>query len=322
MRKKSLTIITNGSLIRKENTIYFENKNGKKPLAIEGIYDIYIYGKVNITSQVLNYLSQKGIAVHFFNHYGYYTGSFYPRESLHSGYLVVNQVEHYLDKDKRLKLAKLFIIGAIKNIEKNLRKFKKLVKLDDYIEELNRCNKITEVMNVEGRVRAKYYKLWDETLPEDFKIVKRTKRPPKNEMNALISFLNSRLYPSIITELYNTQLTPTVSYLHEPYERRFSLALDLSEIFKPIIVDRLANRLVKQGIINKNHFRNELNGVLLNTEGMKLVLSYYNKEMEKTVLHPNLNKNVSKKRLIRLETYKLIKHLIGQKEYEPLVAWF
>ncbi|WP_457613540.1 type I-B CRISPR-associated endonuclease Cas1b [Methanocaldococcus sp.] len=322
MRKKSLTLLSDGYLFRKENTIYFGNARGKKPLAIEGIYDIYIYGKVSISSQALHYLAQKGIAVHFFNHYGYYDGSFYPRESLHSGYLVVNQVEHYLDKNKRLELAKLFVIGGIKNMEWNLLKFKNKIKFDSYIEELNNCNKITEVMNVEGRVRAEYYSLWDETLPNDFKIVKRTRKPPKNEMNTLISFLNSRLYPAIITELYNTQLTPTVSYLHEPHERRFSLALDLSEIFKPMIADRLVNRLVKQGIIQKKHFIDDLNGVLLNEDGMKLVLEHLNREMDKTVQHPKLKKNVSKRRLIRLEAYKLVKHLVGQKKYEPLVAWF
>ncbi|AEF95771.1 type I-B CRISPR-associated endonuclease Cas1b [Methanotorris igneus] len=322
MRKKALTLFSDGYLFRKENTLYFENVNGKKPLAIEGIYDIYIYGKVSISSQALHFLAQKGIALHFFNHYGYYDGSFYPRESLHSGDLVVKQAEHYLNPEKRLNLAKLFVIGGAKNIEKNLSKFGVKVKFDDFLEELNDAEKITEVMNIEGRMREEYYKFWDETLPDEFKIIKRTRRPPQNEMNALISFLNSRLYPTIISELYNTQLTPTISYLHEPSERRFSLALDLSEIFKPIIADRIANRLVKQRIIKKEHFRDDLNGVLLNDDGKKIVLRAFNEEMEKSVKHPTLKKNVTKKRLIRLEAYKLIKHLTGQKEYEPLIAWF
>ena len=72
MRKKALTLLSNGYLFRRENTLYFENANGKKPLAVEGIYDIYIYGKVSISSQALHFLAQKGIALHFFNHYGYY----------------------------------------------------------------------------------------------------------------------------------------------------------------------------------------------------------------------------------------------------------
>jgi len=326
MRKRSITLLSDGTLFRRENTLYFENERDRKPLAVEGIYDIYVYGHVTITSQALHYLAQKGISVHFFNHYGHYDGSFYPRESLNSGDLVIRQAEHYLDNEKRLKLAKLFVRGSALNMERNLKRWKvaegfsKMLK--ELFEELEGAGKITEVMNVEARIREAYYSRWDDHLPEGFKILKRTRRPPENEMNALISFLNSRLYATIVSELYNTQLVPTVSYLHEPGERRFSLALDLSEIFKPIIADRLATRLITKKILSKEHFREELNGVLLTKEGMKRVLSEYEKELGKSVRHPELKRNVTKKRLIRLEAYKLIKHLVGVKEYEPLVAWF
>jgi len=326
MRKRSLTLLSDGTLFRRENTLYFENERGRKPLAVEGIYDVYIYGHVTITSQALHYLAQKGIAVHFFNHYGHYDGSFYPRESLNSGDLVIRQAEHYLDGEKRLRLARLFVRGSALNMERNLKRWKVndgfSEELKSLLGELEEAKKITEIMNVEARIREAYYSRWDKHLPEGFKIVKRTRRPPENEMNALISFLNSRLYATIVSELYNTQLVPTISYLHEPGERRFSLALDLSEIFKPIVADRLATRLVTKRMLSKGHFRGELKGVLLTKEGMKKVLSEYEKELTKSVRHPALKKNVTKKRLIRLEAYKLIKHLVGVKEYEPLVAWF
>lgn len=326
MRKRSLTLLSDGTLFRRENTLYFENELGRRPLAVEGIYDIYVYGHVTITSQALHFLAQKGIAVHFFNHYGHYDGSFYPRESLNSGDLIIRQAEHYLDGEKRLRLARLFVRGSALNMERNLKRWKVndgfSEELGELLEELEGARKITEVMNVEARIREAYYSRWDGHLPEGFKIVKRTRRPPENEMNALISFLNSRLYATIVSELYNTQLVPTVSYLHEPGERRFSLALDLSEIFKPIVADRLATRLVTKRMLSKGHFREELKGVLLTKEGMKKVLSEYEKELSKSVRHPELKKNVTKKRLIRLEAYKLIKHLVGVKEYEPLVAWF
>ncbi|USH00003.1 type I-B CRISPR-associated endonuclease Cas1b [Thermococcus argininiproducens] len=322
MRKRSLTLLSDGTLSRRENTLYFENAQGRRPLAIEGIYDIYVYGHVNITSQALHFLAQKGIAIHFFNHYGHYDGSFYPKESLHSGDLLIKQAKHYLDKEKRLKLAKLFVVGAGRNMEQNLKRWKVKVSFDGLLKELEEVEKITDIMNVEARIRQKYYALWDSVLPKGFKIIKRTRRPPQNEMNALISFLNSRLYATIVSELYNTQLSPTISYLHEPGERRFSLALDLSEIFKPIIADRVANRLVRQGVIKKEHFRDDLNGVLLNDDGKRIVLRAINEEMRKSVRHPKLKKNVTKQRLIRLEAYKLIKHLVGGQEYEPLVAWF
>ena len=328
MRKRSLTLLSDGTLFRRENTLYFQNAKMEKPkpLAVEGIYDLYIYGHVTITSQALHFLAQKGISVHFFNHYGHYDGSFYPRESLNSGDLVIRQAQHYLDREKRLKLARLFVRGSALNMERNLRRWKVndgfSEELRELLEELEGARKITEVMNVEARIREAYYSRWDGHLPEGFKIVKRTRRPPENEMNALISFLNSRLYATIVSELYNTQLVPTVSYLHEPGERRFSLALDLSEIFKPIVADRLATRLVTKRMLSKEHFREELNGVLLTKEGMKKVVKAYNEEMRRSVRHPSLRRNVTKQRLIRLEAYKLMRHFIGSGRYEPLVAWF
>lgn len=98
--------------------------------------------------------------------------------------------------------------------------------------------------------------------------------------------------------------------------------MDLSEVFKPVFVDRLVNRLIKQNIIKKEHFRKDLNNIILNEEGKKLVIFHFNKNMESTIFHKNLKKKVSKKRLIRLECYKLIKHLVGIEIYSPFVAWF
>ncbi len=105
-------------------------------------------------------------------------------------------------------------------------------------------------------------------LKEDFSFEKREKHPPSNPMNALISFGNSLLYTTILSECYRTQLNPTISYLHEPRERRFSLCLDLSEIFKPLIVDPIIFRLINTGVITTGDFDQDLNGCYLN-EGRK-----------------------------------------------------
>ena len=109
--------------------------------------------------------------------------------------------------------------------------------IKETLTELEKATKITEVMNVEGRIRAEYYQYFDDILPDEFKMEGRSRQPPTNMINSLISFGNSMMYSTVLSELYNTQLNPTISYLHEPSERRFSLALDLSEIFKPILVD-------------------------------------------------------------------------------------
>lgn len=322
MPKKNYYILSEGILKRKENTLYFVNKKGKKPIPINKIYSIYAYGQITFSSQVMNLLSKNGIPIHFFNYYGFYSGSYYPRETLLSGDLLVKQAEHYLNSVKRLELAKLFVEGASNNILKVLAYYKIESNIKEIVLELKSAKQITEIMNIEGRIRSEYYSKFDEILPDDFKMEGRSRQPPKNMINSLISFGNSMMYSTVLTELYNTQLNPTISYLHEPLERRFSLSLDLSEIFKPIFVDRLIFYLVNKKMITKKDFNEDLNCCLLNDSGRNNFIKEYNKRLEKTIKHKDLNRKVSYQRLIRLEAYKLKKHLLDVKKYIPFVIWW
>jgi len=323
--KKNYYVFSDGLLERRENTIYFVSKNGRKPIPIEKIYCIYVYGSLTITSQALHLLAQNHVPIHFFNYYGFYDGSFYPREAFLSGDLLVKQVEHYLDREKRLRLAKLFVSGCVENILRNLSRYK----LSEDCEEIKTIfgeifgvTRISEVMNIEARVKNVYYQAFDKILPPSFRFESRSRRPPRNMVNALISFGNSLLYTTVLTELYNTQLNPTISYLHEPRERRYSLALDLSEVFKPLLVDRLIFYLLNKKILDEKHFDQDLNYCILNKEGKNIFLRNYNERLEKTIKHRSLGRSVSYQRLIRLEAYKLVKHLLGTEEYKPFVIWW
>ena len=322
MSKKNYYILSEGILKRKENTIYFVSEKGKKPIPINKVYSIYAYGQITFSSQVMSLLSKNGVPIHFFNYYGFYSGSYYPRETLLSGDLLVKQADYYLNIQKRLELAKLFVEGAANNILKVLAYYKIENNIKETLSELNSTNKITEIMNIEGRIRLEYYSKFDEILPDDFKMECRSRQPPKNMINSLISFGNSMMYSTVLTELYNTQLNPTISYLHEPSERRFSLSLDLSEIFKPIFVDRLIFYMVNKRMLSKKDFNEDLNCCLLNYKGRNKFIKEYNKRLEKTIKHKKLKKNVSYQRLIRLEAYKLKKHILGIEKYDPFVSWW
>ena len=327
-------IMQDGILKRKENTVYFINKDERRVLPINKIYSIYAYGKLSFSSGVVSYLAKNGIPIHFFNYYGFYEGSMYPRETLISGDLVIDQAAHYLDGDKRMLLAGRFIEGACGNILKNLKYYSRSQEgiqesIDAYVSsiesEITRLldtGTIPEMMSVEGRIRNIYYSALDEIFPEEYRIVTRTRRPPGNKMNTLISLGNSLMYTTVLSEIYNTQLNPTISYLHEPFERRFSLALDVSEIFKPIIVDRIILKLVNKNMLDDGCFKGEIGDMLLSEKGKKIFLQEYNDKLGTTIKHKGLKRNVSYKRLIRLELYKLSKHLLGDEEYKPLVMWW
>ena len=325
-------ISSNGRLKRKENTIYFETqqegKTVKKVLPINDIDTIYVFGELDINTKALNYLSQYDIPIHFYNYYGYYSGSFLPRKKNVSGSLLVEQVRYYLDENKRQYLAISFIEGAVFHILRNLKKNKipeeKFEEIEkDLYTKIFETNTPAELMALEGNIRDRYYQLFNEIIKnKDFYMEKREKRPPDNPINALISFGNSIMYNTVLTEIYRTQLDPTISYLHSPQEKRFSLSLDLAEIFKPFIVDPLIFSLINTKKITLKDFDKDLNFAYLNENGRKKFLKAYEERLNRTIKHRKLNRKVSYRQLIRLECYKLIKHLIGDEDYKPFKAWW
>jgi len=319
-----------GRIRRKDNTIFFESDDNKKVLPINDIDDIYIMGEVDFNSNALNFLGKNKVMVHIFDYYGNYSGSFYPKEYLLSGFTIVKQAEKYLDPGQRLQIAREFIRGASYNILKNLKYYQnRKGNLDQIIEaietereRIGQVQDIQHLMSVEGRIRETYYRAFDIITDNKFPFVQRVKHPPDNAMNAMISFGNHLMYTAILREIYQTQLNPTISYLHEPGARRFSLALDISEIFKPIIVDRVIFSLINQNVITEEDFAKELNYCYLNETGRKKFIKAFDEKMTSTIQHRKLNKTVSYKTLIQIECYKLIKHLTDIEEYEAFQAWW
>jgi len=320
---KSFYIFSSGIIERKENTLCFESDKGRRFIPISQVEQIFVFGENTFNTKLINFLSQHGVVVHFFNYYGYYSGSFYPREENISGSLIVKQVQHYIDFEKRMCIAKEIVESAIHNLHRILEKrgFEEEVEeIKRYEKEVKKCETIEQLMLVEAKARKIYYSTFERITGWEFG--GRTVHPPHNPLNAMISFGNSLLYSNILKEIYQTALNPAVSYLHEPSERRFSLALDIAEVFKPVFVDRLVFNLINLSKIKDVHFIKELNFAYLTEEGRKIFVKEFDELLEETILHRNLKKKVKYKTLIRLELFKLIKHLLGEKNYKALRVWW
>lgn len=327
--KRPIYIFNDGQLKRKDNTLIFIKEKEKKILPINAISEIHVFGEIDLNKRVLEFLTQNKIPIYFYNYYGYYVGSFYPREYLNSGLIILKQAEYYLNHEERMFLAKSFVSGAVANILKNLSYYKKSKEeyMKPYTEEILEKSKkidsredIPSLMALEGEIRKKYYEAFNVVLNiGDFYFDKRTKRPPENPLNALISFGNSLIYTTILSQIYRTHLDPRIGYLHETNQRSFSLNLDLAEIFKPIIVDRVIFSLINKNQIQLKHFEEDIDYTYLNEKGRQIFIQAYEEKLNTTIKYKNLGK-VSYRKLIRFECYKLYKHFFGEETYKPFVA--
>ncbi len=337
--KKTYYLFNPGVMERRDNTIKFtpilvdedgeEHAQQPRYLPVEDISEFYCFGSLRANSALYNFLGQKDIAVHFFDYYENYTGSFMPRDGLLSGRMLLAQTSAYLSKKKRLIIAQKFIKGAAFNMVKTLnyydRRGKDMLPLIEHIqllsEKIDTTGSVEELMGIEGQIRQSYYDAFN-LIINDFEMGSRTKQPPKNEVNALISFGNMVCYTECLRAIHQTQMNPTISYLHTPGERRYSLCLDISEIFKPIIVDRVIFRVLNKREIQERHFDKKLNKCILNDSGKKIFIKALEERMNETFKHRSLGRNVSYRHLIKLECYKLSKHLLGIEEYKPFKMYW
>lgn len=335
-----------GRLKRKDNTLQFiifeseENQFAtddetpldedtaivtKRNLPVEVVDAVYIFNEVRLNTKLLNFMAQKQIPVHVFNYWGQHTGTFMPHAAQYSGDLVIEQASAFKDIDRRMTICHAITESKLHNqlsiLQYYGRRKKGLEEITEAVKKIKSAAQSAEtpekLMGFEGLAGHKYYSAWHIWLDEIEKDFTRQYRPPDNPVNALISFFNSLLYTACVSELYRTALYPGISYIHAPQSRRFSLALDLVEPFKPLMVDRLIFRLFSHGDISNDDFQPHGNGTLLTDKGRQKILKAWDKQLHTTVFYPSLKRSVSYRQLLRLDCYKLIKHLLEKREYKP-----
>jgi CRISPR-associated protein Cas1 len=333
--KKTYYLFNPGRLSRKDNTLCFQpvdadgNELPAKYLPVEATEELFVFGSLEANSALYNFLGKNDISVHFFDYYENYTGSFMPKDYLLSGKMLLAQVKAHTSNEKRMILARKFVEGAAFNMIKNLKYYQNrgketepfITQMEQYASRIPEMKTTNELMGIEGNIRMTYYDAFN-LIIQGFEMGNRTKQPPQNEINSLISFGNMMCYSQCLRAIHQTQLNPVISYLHTPGERRYSLSLDIAEIFKPILVDRVIFKVVNKKEIQEKHFDRKLNRCVLNDTGKKVFVASFEERLNETIQHRSLKRSVSYKHLIRLECYKLIKHLLEMEEYKPFKIWW
>lgn len=311
-------LLKSGILSKSSNSLVLKNENEYIEIPLEAVDRLMIFGNVTFTTPALSLLSENSIPTILFSERGWYITSIQPENHLQSGIVLAKQIEYHLNQERRMYVARKIVLGAAKNMRKITVRLGN-DKLPLMETQINSAKNIQELMGIEGNIHIRYLEILDQKLPAKFKINSRTRRPPTNYTNSMMSYIYSVLYGIVASEIFGTHLSPSISFLHELSERRSSLALDIAEIFRPIFCDRTILRLVNLKIIDENDFVTD-GGVFMNEKGKRKLLQELDKKLQETTYVKTLRRKVSNRGLIRLELYKLERHVLGDSEYKPYVS--
>lgn len=323
---RQIDIVSDGILKQKNFSLLFDTETVDSHIPVANTDIINVYSDVVFDSGTIARAAAQGVTINIFDKYGECVGSFVPDAPLKSPSIYHQQLLEYYDEEKRVELAKEFVLASLHNTNIVIRYYNKQNPDKEYQKVLNRLQKlkvqikeiksVEELLMVEEQIRKEYYSCFDLFIKrEEFVFEKRSKRPPQNEVNALISFGNTVLYNYIATEIQKVGLDIRIGYLHATNKRLKTLNLDIAEIFKPLVVDRVVFSLINKKEINLEHFsRSEKGAVYLTAEGKRVFLkAFYNK------LNAELNiksQNLNYKSVIVEEARKLVRHFRHTEKYK------
>jgi len=302
------------------------HKLGKNYIPIKQVNLINVFSNITLNKNTLGIFNNYGITVNFFNYYGNYIGSFVPKNPRY-GKVILEQVLHYKDDIKRYEIAKEMFLSNAHNTLSVLKyynkKYNNLINNIDNIEKLiNQFNimdenKIDKLLISEARIKQEYYNSFSKIIRNNnFNFSVRSKNPPKDEVNAMLSFGYAILYSIIENAIYRSSLDISFPFFHSNIRRKGGLQFDIADIFKPVLIDRLVFRLINKRQINRDHFTEHKCGVYLNKIGSQILIEEIESLMRSTISVYGSKNKLSYNQLISKEIHKLTNHFKNKENYK------
>ena len=317
-------------------TVMSDKTLAKVPLrSIEGIMCFSYKGA---SPALMGRCGKLGISMAFYSPRGHYYCSVLGEEN-RNVLLRREQFRVADDEQKSLRYAKSFIVGKLYNakwvLERTKRDHALRVNIDRLAEQSGKLSAallkarksltVDELRGVEGLAAKDYFYAFDDLVlknKDDFFFTSRSRRPPLDRLNALLSFCYSILTNDCIAALQGVGLDPYVGFMHTDRPGRASLALDLVEEFRPVLADRFVLTLVNTGAVKPGDFEiRENGGVLLSDFGRKKVLTAWQKKKSDQILHPFLQEKISWGLVPYVQALLLARSLRGDLDDYPPFMW-
>jgi len=326
--KISIEITPNSMLRIKGNKLIVKENNSITETDLEDINDIHCRGRKTIHAYVLYTFLQNIIPVYYYEGNRRFLGGSIPlSKQSHSAKLVMKQTEHRQNPFKRLVLIREIERGIKHNILWLLERYKNIgFRIGNYMETIDSIifsdvEEPDQLKSREGRIWHNFYRAFDKVVP-GWGFERRTRRPPEDPISAMMSYGNQILYGKIHSIISTTYLHQGIGYIHETSDNKRSLAFDIADLFKTIIVYPTIIHLIHWNLIKKSHFEQKGDDVKLNEVGKRILRKELIKKFNEKIKHPLTLKKYTLSKYIQQELYKLIKHLKGTKPYVSFKAWW
>ncbi|KUG21227.1 crispr-associated recb family exonuclease cas4b / crispr-associated protein cas1 [hydrocarbon metagenome] len=321
-------VVGHGQMVkRRGDRLEFWSRREKVGEAkLREVSQISLYGGVEITTPALADLLQRGVPVCHFSHggwfYGISQGNFHKNVELR-----IRQFERAIDSARSLAIARQFVSGKIRNSRTLIRRNdqdapnKVLASLNRLAREAEEAQNAESLLGIEGAAAQIYFSRFNGLLKSEevgFSFENRNKRPPKDPVNAVLSYLYGVMVKEFFVTLLAVGFDPYMGFFHQPRYGRPALALDLMEEFRPLIADSVAITLFNNGELSEKDFVVRGIGVSLSEKGKKTVVSGYERRMNSEITHPIFGYRVSYRRILEVQARLLARVVLGEiQEYPP-----
>lgn len=332
-------VTTNGSYLCLEGEAIVVKVDGevKGRLPMHMLESIVCFGYISCSPQLMFAASERGICIAWFSEHGRFlarvggpvSGNILLRKS---------QYRHSEDSYRKAVIARSFVLGKVANCRSVLMRCLRdhpeasgvevqhaIDAMADSIQSASECIDVDALRGIEGMAASHYYKVFDKLIlvgVDDFRFNGRSRRPPLDQVNALLSFIYTMLVHDCVSALEGVGLDPQAGFLHADRPGRPSLALDLMEEFRAYIADRLVLSLINRRQICASGFtKSESGAVLMDDETRKKVLVGYQERKSEKLRHPFLDEQVTVGMLPHLQARLLARYLRGDiDEYPPFLT--
>lgn len=328
----TLYLMEQGTWLQKENQRFIiqVSKTQKIEVLMREVERILVFGNIQLTTPAITACLNENILVLFLSQTGQYNGHLWSLESTHLGHEMV-QMKRQDEKDFQVRVSQAIVWGKLMNSKRLLMRLNRkrnlpeveqaILGIDSDIQSLSEVDNLDQLRGYEGVGAARYFPAFGRLITNpNFSFSQRNRQPPRDPVNALLSFGYTLLFNNVLSLIISEGLSPYFGNFHYGERNKPYLAFDLMEEFRSPIVDGMVLKLINTSVFTPKDFTDADNGgVYLSDRSRRTFLKAFESRMSQTVSHPDIQSSVSYRQVIQLQIRRYKQSLLTDVPYVAFV---